>query len=182
MIVQVTDTRDSEYTNLLTGQRLTDTYTEIAKSNLVLMELKENLDLTYSTEELRSMIAISTIKDTLIIQISVSTKVQTEPSKIANELIVIVQDVSLEYDGLEAIGILDTAIIPSNPSGPNRSMYLVMSIILGGFAGTVSVLLLEFLDNSIKTSKDVEKVLGLRVLGTISEYNIDEEKIIHEHL
>ena len=49
MIVQVTNTGESGYTDLLTGQRLVDTYTEIAESNRVLEELKTNLNIDYTT-------------------------------------------------------------------------------------------------------------------------------------
>ena len=53
MIVQVTNTGDSDYTALLTGQRLVDTYTEIAESNRVLEELKTNLVIDYTNSQLR---------------------------------------------------------------------------------------------------------------------------------
>jgi len=175
MIVQVTSAGDSDYTNLLTGQRLVDTYQEIAKSNRVLTELKTNLNLDLSVSTLRNMITVSSVSNTLIIELSVESTDPVLAKNIANEIVTIVQALSLEFDGLENVEVLDTASTPVNPSGPNRMLYLAVGILLGGMVAVGIILGIEFLDKNIKKGKDVENYLGLRLLGTIPEYNLDEE-------
>lgn len=175
MIVQVTNSGDSDYTNLLTGQRLVDTYSEIAKSNRVLTELIDNLDLDYSTSQLRNMIAVNAVNDTLIIELNVELDDPVLAKDIANEVVSIVQQLSTEFEGLDNVEVLDTATTPVNPSGPNRLLYVAVGILLGGMIGVGIVLGIEYLDKDIKKAKDVEHFLGLRVLGTIPEYDMDEE-------
>ena len=92
----------------------------------------------------------------------------------ANELVVIVKSLSAEFDGLENVEVLDTATTPLIPSGPNRMLYLAVGILLGGMVGVGAVLALEFLDKNIKTGKDIENKLGIRVLGSIPHYSMDE--------
>ena len=174
MIVQVTSTGDSDYTNLLTGQRLVDTYTEISKSNRVLNELIDNLDLSISAVNLRNMISVNSVNDTLIIELKVVSEDPVLAKNIANEVVSIVQELSAEFEGLENVEILDVASTPVNPSGPNRILYIAVGILLGGMIGVGIVLGFEFLDKNIKTGKDVENILGLRLLGTIPEYDMDE--------
>lgn len=175
MIVQVTSSADSDYTNLLTGQRLVDTYQEIAKSSRVLNELKTNLNLDLSVTALRNMISVSSVTNTLIIELSVESTDPVLAKDIANEIVTIVQALSLEFDGLENVEVLDVAATPANPSGPNRVLYLAIGILLGGMVAVGIILGIEFLDKNIKKGKDVENYLGLRLLGTIPDYNMDEE-------
>ncbi|BCR36290.1 YveK family protein [Mariniplasma anaerobium] len=175
MIVQVTSSTDSEYTALLTGQRLVDTYSEIAESNRVLEALKVNLGIDYTNSQLRGMISVNSVNDTLIINLSVESTDPVLAGQIANELVSIVKDLSNEFEGLENVEVLDTALTPVSPSGPNRMLYLVVGISLGGMLGVGIVLAIEFLCKDIKTGRDIEKVLGLRLLGLIPDYSMDEE-------
>lgn len=175
MIVQVTNTGDSDYTNLLTGQRLVDTYTEIAQSSRVLDELIDNLDLEYSKSQLRSMINVSSVNDTLIIRLNVENNDPVLARDIANEVVDIVRQLSTEFENLDNVEVLDTAAAPENPSGPNRILYMAVGILLGGMVGVGIVLAFEYLDKNIKKAKDIEQHLGIRVLGTIPEYDLDEE-------
>lgn len=175
MIVQVSNTGDSDYTNLLTGQRLVDTYTEIATSNRVLDELIDNLDLDYTKSQLSSMIQVSSANDTLIIRLDVESTDPVFAKDIANETVNIVRDLSAEFEGLDNVEVLDIAETPASPSGPNRILYVAVGILLGGMIGVGIVLAIEYLDKNIKRGKDVENFLGLRLLGTIPEYDLDEE-------
>jgi capsular polysaccharide biosynthesis protein len=176
MIVQVTSTGDSDYTNLLTGQRLVDTYTEIATSNKVLDELIVNLDLDLTKEQLRSMISVAGVNDTLIIQLDVESTDAVLAKDVANEIVSIVKQLSTQYENLDNVEVLDVAQIPEVPSGPNRLLYVVVGILLGGMVGVGIVLSIEFLDRTIKTTKDVENLLDVRVLGAIPYYEHDHEE------
>ena len=177
MLVQAQDTETSDYQNLLTGQRLVDTYKEIAKSNRVLEELVTRLDepeVTVGT--LKDMITVSSVNDTLIVKLSVETMEPELAADIANEAVTIIQELSQEFNGLQEVEVLDTAEAPSSPSGPNRLLYVAVGILLGGMLGVGLVLVIEFMDKHIKTPRDIEQHLGLRVLGTIPDYDMGEEE------
>ena len=174
MIVQVTSSGDSDYTNLLTGQRLVDTYKEFTESNLVLDELRSNLDINYSNSALREMISVVGVNSTSIIKLSVTSSDRVLAKEIANELVLIVKDLSREFEGLEDVEVLDTASIPTAPSGPNRMQYTIMGVLLGGMIGVGFVILIEVLDKNIKYGKDVERILGIRLLGLIPDYDMKE--------
>jgi capsular polysaccharide biosynthesis protein len=174
MIVQVTNSTDSDYTNLMTGQRLVDTYAEISKSDRVMNQLKDDLDLDMSNQAIRNMIAVNSVSDTLIIRLSVTTTDPALSQDIANQLVVIVKNLSDEFEGLEDVEVFDSATLPLGPSGPNRMMYSAIGLLLGGMIGVGLVFLREFLDKKIRTTKDLEDKLGIRVLGAIPYYDMDE--------
>lgn len=177
MLVQAQDTETSDYQNLLTGQRLVDTYKEIAISNRVLEELVTRLDdEEYTVTSLRNMITVSSVNDTLIVKLSVETGDPAVSAEIANEAVTIVQELSQEFNGLQEVEVLDIAQTPTSPSGPNRLLYVAVGILLGGMIGVGLVLVMEFMDKHIRTPKDIEQHLGLRVLGTIPDYDMGEEE------
>ena len=177
MLVQAQDTETSDYQNLLTGQRLVDTYKEIAISNRVLEELVTRVDnAEVSVASLRNMITVSSVNDTLIVKLSVESYDPELSSEIANEAVLIIQELSQEFNGLQEVEVLDTAQVPSNPSGPNRMLYIAVGILLGGMIGVGLVLVIEFMDKHIRTPKDIEQHLGLKVLGTIPDYDMGLEE------
>ena len=65
------------------------------------------------------------------------------------------------------IRMLDAALVPRFPSRPNRTQSVILAIVLGLVLGIGLVLLLELLDNTVKSQADVENVLGLPLLGIL---------------
>jgi polysaccharide biosynthesis transport protein len=65
------------------------------------------------------------------------------------------------------VSVADVAIPPTEPVGPRRLMMVVMMGFLAGLFGCGLALFLEFLDDSIKSTDDVENVLRLPALAVI---------------
>ncbi len=65
------------------------------------------------------------------------------------------------------ISIVDRAAIPIGPFAPSLTRNLALSFLLGAMLGVGLALLLEFLDDTLKTPEDIEHKLKLPVLGII---------------
>jgi len=65
--------------------------------------------------------------------------------------------------------IISHAILPTTPSAPNKKLALELAFAGGIFLGFLLALLVERLDSGFRTASQVEKTLGLPVLGTIPE-------------
>jgi len=65
------------------------------------------------------------------------------------------------------VSILDRALPPGFPSKPEPIRNLITAGLLGLMVGIGLAFVLELLDESIRTPEDVEKKLGLTLLGTI---------------
>ncbi len=66
-----------------------------------------------------------------------------------------------------SVWVIEKARVPSYPSKPNKKKYLMLGLMLALCGGIGIAFLIEFLDNTIKSSDDMEKRYGLTVLGTI---------------
>jgi len=87
-------------------------------------------------------------------------------------------EVSTKLAGLKTgnISIVDYAQIPLSPASPKKMMNILLAIILGIGGGIALCFIVEYLDNTIKGSEDVERLVGLPSLGMIPLLNQDGVK------
>ena len=69
------------------------------------------------------------------------------------------------------VSIVDRAKPPTAPTGPRLLLLLAFSIASSGFVGIALAFFLESLDDTLKTSDDVPRYLGLPSLGVIPDFD-----------
>ena len=153
--------------DVVLNQKLVSTYSQIVKSKKVLNQVITNLNLKYSYSELYSHVSVTNISDTEIIKISVSDENPELATTIANSVAdVFKQEVSEIYH-LENVTIIDKAEVQKSPYNINVVKMAGIGTV-GGLAISVMLLfVLFYFDTSIKSSEEVEKKLGIAVIGTI---------------
>ncbi len=73
------------------------------------------------------------------------------------------------------VQIVDPAVTPKEPIKPNKKKNLALGLILGLMLGVGLAFLLDYMDQTIKTSEDVKEKLGLNVLGIIPRIPFADE-------
>ena len=102
--------------------------------------------------------------------ISVTKQLAAVNAQISLETKRLVQSIKIELSGQFSgnnIRIVDPAITPTNPVRPRKLINLIIGILAGGLLGLLIIFALEFLDQSVKSSEDLEAKLGLAFLGFI---------------
>ena len=169
----IVNTEKSQETQMITGdqftvtQKLAVTYGEIIKSRTVLEDVISNLKLDSEYEDLVEKITVSPVKDTQIISISVQDTNPKKARDIANEIPKVFEKEVKRITKANDIQVIDKAILPQGAIKPNKMMNVAIAAVLGMMIGLFIVFLLEYLDNKIKTPQDIEKHLGLSVIGVI---------------
>ena len=154
---------------VMVSQKLALTYGEIIKSRKVLDEVIKNLDLKESNGSLASKISVSTVTDTQIIKVSVQDTNKSNAAKIANEIPKVFAKEAIRIADANGVEVIDKAQTPVNPVSPNKKMNILIAGVLGVMIGLFIIFIIEFLNNKIKTPQDIEKELGLPLLGVIPE-------------
>lgn len=77
------------------------------------------------------------------------------------------QSLSLTTTSTSIIQPLDTASVPNMPSNKNFLLNALFAIVAGTAVGAGVIILLSFLDDRVKTSKDVEMFLKLPLLASV---------------
>jgi succinoglycan biosynthesis transport protein ExoP len=71
------------------------------------------------------------------------------------------------------IRVVDRARVPIRPSSPNKKRNLILALLLGLGGGVGLAFVFDFLDNSVKTSEDVERYAGLPTLGVVPKFTLE---------
>ena len=154
-------------------QKLAVTYGEIIKSRSVLDDVIKNLKLDDRYEDLAKNVTVSPVKDTQIISISVQDTNKEKARDIANEIPKVFKKEAKRITKANDIQVIDKAILPQNPIKPNKMMNMAIAAVLGAMIGLFVVFLIEYLDNKLKTPQDIEKHLGLSVLGVVPNEKLE---------
>lgn len=77
--------------------------------------------------------------------------------------------------GVNNISVVDPAEAPDGPSSPKLLVNMILALLFGAVAGGGLALALEQIDEAISDPSDVERVLGLPLLGAIPKSEGDPE-------
>lgn len=73
-----------------------------------------------------------------------------------------------QQGAINTLSVIERAPLPTSPVGPNKLLTVLLSGMVAGVIAAGAAYLLEFLDDTVKTSDDVSKLLATPVLATIS--------------
>ena len=149
------------------NQKLAATYRELVTSRSVLNEVIEDLNLTYTVSQLQKMITVQNVNETEIIKIAVSSSNPKEAKEIANVVAVKFQDEVKDIYNLENVSIVDKAVLAKEPYNINVVKESIIYIALGVVLSCGVIFVIYYFDNTIKSIDQVEKRLGIPVIGTV---------------
>ena len=68
---------------------------------------------------------------------------------------------------IEAVNVVDEANLPLSPAAPSITKYTVLAVAIGIVLSAIIIVICYLLDDTIKSSEDIEKYLGLSTLALI---------------
>jgi len=74
-----------------------------------------------------------------------------------------------QQGALNMLSVVEPANLPSQPAGTNRLLIVLLAGLVGFSLGTGAAYLLEYLDQTVRTTADVQRIFGQSVIGYISE-------------
>ena len=165
---QMTPFSEININTLNLNQRLARVYGELAKSRAVAEEVIKNNKLNMMPEELSSKVIVEG-SDTEVLKITVKESNPEMAALIANGVAQALSGKVFKVLNVKNIQVLDPAEPAKDPVSPK----VLLNILLAGIFGlalTVAIIFVrEYLDDTIRTSEDVESHLELPVLGLIPE-------------
>ena len=155
-------------TEITVNSKLVSTYSELVRSSNILRTVIANLNMDIDEEKLKKNVKVSAVKDTEIIEITVTNEDANTSATIANEIAkVFIEKIQKEFFKIENIQVVDKAEPDYTPSNVNNKKDIAIFTGLGIIVSVVYVLILNMLDTTIKTVEDIENVYQIPVLVTI---------------
>lgn len=158
--------------------QLVNTYKEIVKSPRILDEVSKDLDEVskdlddkYSPSKLSSMLTITNQENTQLINIQVKSGHKQDSEKIANSFAKVTSKQIPKIMSVDNVSILSKADGTAVKVAPKTVVNLIGAFFLGLVVALIYIFFKVIFDKRIKDEEDVEKELGLPVLGSIQKFN-----------
>lgn len=179
LLTQVTDNKTEDNTSITQtdinlNSKLVSTYTEIITSKAVLEEVIDGLNINNLTvENLKKSIKVSAKTDTEMLKITVTNSNPNYAAMIANKITEIFSDKIEDIYKINNVYVVDKAEANEEPSNVNHLKDIIIFTFIGIVIACAYTLLMNMLDNTIKTEADIEKLTGLMVLASIPDYDTE---------
>lgn len=155
------------YSDLQAGSTLTKDYKELVKSRPVLEEVLAETGIDVELKDLEEQITVEVPTDTRIVSITVEDKDPYEARIIADSVRIAASKHIQEVMDTEAVNVVEEASLPIEKSSPSILKNTAIGYAIGLFLAIAIVIMNYIMDDTIKTPDDVEKFLGVSVLGSI---------------
>ncbi|MBS4198393.1 capsular biosynthesis protein [Bacillus sp. FJAT-49732] len=148
----------------------------IIKDPSVLESVIADLGLEKSPAELAGQINAYSIDDTQVVRISVTdtsskraVEIANTTAKVFSEKIPLILKFKEDKEDIRILSGAKENPLPINNSNPNK--IILAAIVFGVVLGIGLLFLIDSLDDTIKSESDIEMILGIQVLGSVSSMN-----------
>jgi len=167
-ILNKTDSTSVTYSDVQMGTQLTKDYAELINSRYVLEEVIRKLSLPdVEYKDLLDKVNVETPTDTRIVSITVEDTDPVQAMNIANCIREVAGEHIQNVMDIEAVNVVETANMPTEKAGPSVMKWALIGGMLGVLLVCAVILIQYLMDDTIKSSEDVEKYLGLSTLALI---------------
>ncbi len=153
------------------NQKLISTYGELLKSRRVANTVINNLKLDMDYKEIKKCVSVSSVKDTDLIKVSITTDDAKLSQKIATEMVKVFTDEVDRVYNINNVSIIDEAEVENNAVNVN---YFKSMVVFGAVALVITcgvIFLIYYFDNTIKNEETITKLTDYPVLAQIPKVN-----------
>lgn len=179
------DKQDYNQGQIQANQDLVNTYSVIVKSPTILDKVIEQLNLKQTTKQLSEQLTVNSEENSQVFNVAIDNEDPAKATTIVNTIAEVFQKQIPNIMDVDNASILSKADLGPDPAPvkPNPTLNMALALVVGLMIGVGLAFLLEYLDNTVKSEEDVEKQLGLPVLGAVTEMasNNNSKRSHHSH-
>ncbi|ANX13968.1 capsular biosynthesis protein [Fictibacillus arsenicus] len=178
LVNQSKEDKQIDINQVQTNLDLINTYNVIMKSPVILEKVIAQMNLDTTVGQINEQITVSSKENSQVVEVSVEDKDPAQAVQLANTIGDVFKKEIVTIMNVDNVSILSKAQLAEDPSPikPKPLLNIAIALVVGLMAGVGLAFLLEYMDTTIKTEQDIENVLGLPVLGTISEFQPEKKR------
>ena len=155
------------YSDVQLSSTLSKDYEQLVTSRYVIEGVISKLNLDDTYEELAARVSASNTDETRIIAITVTDPDPEQAQKIANAVRDLAAQHITQVMDIEAVNVVDNANLPDSPVSPSVPKWTLIGVAIGMIISIAVIVIQHLLEDSIKSSEDIEKYLGISTLAII---------------
>ena len=173
LIVTLPQSNITNVNDVNTNLQMINTYKDMIISDLVLSEVKDQLEtqdqLAMTVGEIKQAITVNQSENSQMFSIQAISSIPDNAQKIANTTAEVFQTKAKDVMNVDKISIISEAVANGTSVSPNKKINIALGLILGLMIGMGIALLLELFDQTVKDEKYLSEVIGFPILGTVPE-------------
>ncbi|WP_036605603.1 YveK family protein [Paenibacillus assamensis] len=163
--------------------RLIDTYKEILKTVAMMKKVTATYpDIEQTPEQLSRHVEVNSASSTQVITISYQHENYSQAAKTVNAIVLAFQreiPSLMNIDNVSILGLANEEAVPV-PVSPNMVFNAAVTFMIALIGGVALFVLLEVLDDTVKSEEELARLLNLPVLATV--HIIRETKLIKSNI
>lgn len=150
--------------DLSASQMVTNDVATLLKSDRVVNETASSLGL----ENLKAYkTSITSSTTSRVLSLEVTGPDAQMAANIANKMADEVSTVAHDVMNVDSVNVVDSAKVPTAPSGPKRPLYMAVGLLGGLFVAVAIVVVEDMLNTKVRDQEELEELLGVPVIGRI---------------
>ena len=151
---------------------LKDDFKVLIKSNEVYRQVLESIgENPANYKSLRGQLSLDN-NETRFVDITVTDKDPVRAKLLVDAFAKVSRKKAIEIMGVEDITIEEYGEIPIAPSSPVMSKNIILAVFVGVVFAAAIIVVIHIFNDNIRTPDDVEKALGVCVLGSIPDMSL----------
>lgn len=167
LYILTSSTSITSLADIQVGTSLTKDYIQLVQSRPVVEEVISNLKLNRTYEDVLEQMSFSNPTDTRILVITAEDVDPTLAKDMVDEFVKVAKVNIASIMKTEEPSIVELGYIADKPVSPNLIKNVIIGALVGMFAAVAVILVLYLIDDTVKSSDDIEKYLGLNTLTAI---------------
>lgn len=155
--------------NINSAQNLVDTYAIIIKSNTVLNEVINSLELDVSYEEIYECVSVNAINNTQVMKIAVRDDDPLKAKQIVEAIVLIAPNIVVEAVEAGSCKVVSQVLVGKDPVSPNVMRNTMIAAFVSLCICVAIIILKELIYDYIVDDVDIGRKLGMPVLGIIPD-------------
>lgn len=167
LYILTSSTSITSLADIQVGSSLTKDYIQLVQSRPVVEQVIENLKLNKTYEGLLEQMTFTNPSDTRILVITAEDPNPVLAKDIVDQFVEVSKVSISSIMKTDEPSIVEYGYVGEKPVSPNVLKNVVIGAALGVFLAAAVVLVIFMMDDTVKSSEDIEKYLGLNTLTAI---------------
>ena len=157
--------------SLQLGSQLANDYTHVFSNWHVHDSVIKKLGLEYTDKDMARMVRVNNPANTRLLEITVKSPDRAEAQLIAHTYAVVAPEFIAKVMKTVEPSVFQEAQLPDKPVSPSKTRNLILGFLIGAVLAAGVITVLFVMDDKVRTSDDITKLLGLPTLGVVTMQN-----------